>query len=204
MNRDEFYKNVKEIIQRAIVFSRKARREGLLVLEDLIDDDKVHNRDIFDFGLRFVVDGVDGYIVDRILSNIVNRESDEYTSLLKRIKKKAVISIQNGIDSNSLLHLMLSYLDTQFYEENIENIQEYTQDEYDYGFFEYEYERAPERYNESKRRIIPRTVSNAVQYRLYEGEITEQEAIDVYVNSGTSKEDAIKYIEGTKHGKRYL
>jgi flagellar motor component MotA len=96
MNHDEFVKKYYEIAGRALAFSEKARREGLLAVEDDLDPKKINDRDIFEYGLRFVVDGVDAYLISELLSNIIEQEKDETMKTLKEIQKNAVLSIQAG------------------------------------------------------------------------------------------------------------
>ncbi|GMO43668.1 MAG: hypothetical protein Pg6C_05460 [Treponemataceae bacterium] len=109
MNREEFIEKYYAIVERALRFSEKARREGLLALEDEIDQEKENGRDIFEYGLRFVVDGYDAAIVDEILSNIVNQEKDEQLRLLKTIQKEAVLGIQVGMNARGMYALLNSH-----------------------------------------------------------------------------------------------
>jgi flagellar motor component MotA len=95
MTRDEFITEYYKASARAIQLSEKARREGLLSLEEEIDSEKFNQRDILEFGLRFVVD-TDRDIIDKMLSNIIKQEEDKYTRVLMEIKEEAVLSIQAG------------------------------------------------------------------------------------------------------------
>jgi flagellar motor component MotA len=92
-----------------LLLSKKARREGLLSLEDAIDQDKANERDIFEYGLRFVLDGTDVEIVDTVLSNIINQEKDEQLRLLKIIQKEAVWGIQMGTNPRILYTILNSF-----------------------------------------------------------------------------------------------
>jgi flagellar motor component MotA len=108
MNHAEFNENYYQIVERALRFNDKARREGLLSLEDLIDSKKADERDIFEYGLRFAVDGVDAEGIDIILSNIVNQDQDEQSRLLKTIQKEAVLSIQAGVNGRIMFAVLNS------------------------------------------------------------------------------------------------
>jgi len=119
MNYDDFIKNYYEIFKRAMFFSIKAWREGLLALEDCIDAEKADNRDIFEYGMRFVVDGTDPELIDKILSNIINQEKDEYSKTLKIIQEEAVLSIQAGDNIRILAAKLNSYTDLPFDEDSI-------------------------------------------------------------------------------------
>ena len=119
MNYDDFIKNYYEIFKRAMFFSIKAWRDGLLALEDCIDAEKADNRDIFEYGMRFVVDGTDPELIDKILSNIINQEKDEYSKTLKIIQEEAVLSIQAGDNIRILAAKLNSYTDLPFDEDSI-------------------------------------------------------------------------------------
>jgi flagellar motor component MotA len=93
MNSEEFKKGFYDILKRALFCSEKARHEGLLALEDVMDHEKAESRDIFEYGLRFIIDGTDGSFIDKLLLNIINQEKDETRFLLKTIQKEAVIKI---------------------------------------------------------------------------------------------------------------
>jgi len=101
IDRDEFIKRYYEIAKRALAFNEKAQKEGILALEDELDPEKISNRDIFEYGLHFVVDGYDIEIIDDILSNIIEQEKDESMKIIKNIQKEAVRLICSG--TNSLL-----------------------------------------------------------------------------------------------------
>jgi flagellar motor component MotA len=111
MNYDEFVDSFYVVLERSIALSVKARHEGLLALEDIIDKEKANNRDIFEYGMRISIDGIDCEIIEEILSNIVCQEKDEYTRLLKTIQKKAVLMIQSGCNPYILAHVLNSFTD---------------------------------------------------------------------------------------------
>jgi flagellar motor component MotA len=111
MTHDEFVKRYKDIVRHALAFVEKARREGLLALEDELDNEKIDDRDIFEYGMRFVVDGIDAEIVERILSNIIRQEKDEMMFILKNIQKEAVLGIAAGTNPELLYALLNSHTD---------------------------------------------------------------------------------------------
>jgi hypothetical protein len=126
MERNEFVRRYRAILKEALYFSEKARREGILQLEDLLDENREKNRDIFMYGLRFMVDGTDGEVIDKILSNIVNQEEDEYIRLLKTIQKEAILSIQRGENTRILYSILSSYTDIIYSDEEIDELTEST------------------------------------------------------------------------------
>ena len=111
MNREEFVNRYYQIAERALVLALKARKEGILPLEDDIDLEKAEDRDIFEYGLRFVIDGTDRDIVDKLLSNIISHEKDEYMIILKNIQKEAVLLIQEGSHPKYVHAMLNSYID---------------------------------------------------------------------------------------------
>jgi flagellar motor component MotA len=119
MKKDEFTTAYLDLINTAISFSEKARREGLLALEDSIDHQKEDERDIFHYGLRFVVDGTDSTIIDKILSNIISQEKNEYLRMLKNVQKEAVMCIQNGFNPRIMYYLLNSYTDRSIKDDGI-------------------------------------------------------------------------------------
>ena len=110
-SREEYKRNLYAIIERALTTSIVVRREGLLALESSLDSDKVANRDIFEYGLRFVIDGTDYAFIDKILSNLIKQEKDEYQITLKTIQKEAVLAIQSGDNPRMIVYLLNSYTD---------------------------------------------------------------------------------------------
>ena len=111
MNREEFLTKYSETVTRALKFSEKDRREGLLALEDHLDGEIVNSRDILEYGLRFVVDGTDAEVIKCILQNIIDQENDKYTKTLMNIQAKAVLCIQAGDNPRNIFYMMNSYTD---------------------------------------------------------------------------------------------
>jgi flagellar motor component MotA len=99
--------------------AEKARREGILALEEDFDQGKIDERDIFAYGLSFVVDGTDSALIEKILSNIIAQEKDEDSRILKMIQKEAVLAIQEGLSPRILFHLLTSYTDIPLNDEKM-------------------------------------------------------------------------------------
>jgi len=108
MGQSEFIKEAADIIRLSGKFADKARREGLLSLEDEIED---LDDEYFKQGLRLIVDGTDSDIVKYIYSNQIEREQNEYRKRIKKIIKEAVLNIQAGNNSMFIIHMLISYLD---------------------------------------------------------------------------------------------
>jgi chemotaxis protein MotA len=109
MDRNEFEKNFNEFLSKAMAFSEKARREGLLGLEDEIDEEACYKREIFNYGLRFVVDGTDAAVIKEIIENIINQDKDELSKRFKEIQLEALLSIQAGENTRILYEKIYSY-----------------------------------------------------------------------------------------------
>ncbi|GBU28573.1 hypothetical protein R84B8_02133 [Treponema sp. R8-4-B8] len=109
MTHDKFIAEYYNVSARATACSEKARREGLLSLEDQIDIEKVKQRDILEYGLRFVVDGVDAAVISDLFENIINQEEDKYTRRLMELKLAAVLSIQAGDNTRILAYKLNAF-----------------------------------------------------------------------------------------------
>jgi len=118
MNRNEFIKAYHDFIDTALGTALKARREGLLAIERDLDQKKADERDIFHYGMRFVFDGIVPEIIDKILSNIIEQEKDEYSHRLKIIQKEAVMGIQQGTNYKMLHYVLNSYTDLTIADES--------------------------------------------------------------------------------------
>jgi flagellar motor component MotA len=90
----------------------KSRSEGLLKLEDDIGYED-GREDIFNYGLQFAINGTDPKYIDKVLSNLIEFETDPKMKLLKTIQKEAVLSIQEGDNIGLLIMLIISYVDNE-------------------------------------------------------------------------------------------
>ena len=122
MNRAEFVERYLTMLEYILNCAEKARREGLLALEEGLDQEKADERDIFVYGLGFVVDGTDSVLIEKILSNIIAQEKDEYSRILKMIQKEAVLGIQEGLNPRILIHVLTSYADIPLNDERMKKI----------------------------------------------------------------------------------
>jgi flagellar motor component MotA len=120
MYRAEFIESYVTMLENILDCAEKARREGLLALEESFNQEKIDERDIFAYGLSFVVDGTDRALIEKILSNIIAQEKDEYARILKTIQKEAVLGIQEGLNSRILIHLLTSYADIPLNDEKLQ------------------------------------------------------------------------------------
>ena len=87
-------------------FSEKARREGLLALEDELEN---LEDGFFKDGLCLIVDGTDAVIIRQMQTLLIERENDFYRKKLMRITQEAVLGIQSG-DSTPQLILRLGLM----------------------------------------------------------------------------------------------
>ena len=105
---------IESAIVRAVAFGKAARREGLLTLEEmLVLKDGFYRDDLFEYGMRLVIDGTDGELIDDLMSNIIKTESEsdtQSTRTLKEIQKAACLAIQRGENPRILALRLTSYL----------------------------------------------------------------------------------------------
>jgi flagellar motor component MotA len=113
----DFCKTYKQIVKRALKFLKIARKEGLLALESYLEEKKINERDVFEYGMRLVIDGTNYEIIDKILSNIIKQEKDETLSYLMSIQKDAVYSLCHGVPLGVLIALMNSQTDLSLSED---------------------------------------------------------------------------------------
>jgi flagellar motor component MotA len=95
-------------------FFDKARREGLLALEEELET--IEN-DFFHFGIQLLVDGTDASYIRSILSNYIAHETDYYKRILKRIIMEGVLGIGDGdflelfiIELNSIVSIKDNFI----------------------------------------------------------------------------------------------
>ena len=106
MTRTEFNEQYGAFIKKALPLAEKSRREGLLSLT--ADPEKISERDIFEYGLNFAIDGTDAAYIEKILGNIIAQEKDEYTRIYKTMQKEAVMGIQQGLAPQMLYYILNS------------------------------------------------------------------------------------------------
>ena len=109
------------IFRRIMGFSYMAYLEGLLELEKYIDNEKADNRDIFEYGIRLVVDRINNQIIDKILTNIINQEKDECLHRLKIIQKDAVLGIQQNMNQHLFILNLITQTDISMDDDRIKN-----------------------------------------------------------------------------------
>jgi len=89
-------------------FSEKARREGLLALEDELED---ISEDVFKDGIKLVVDGADGSVIRELLTLKIEREHDYYIKRLMEIAMEGILCIQNGDELSRIALRFASMVD---------------------------------------------------------------------------------------------
>ncbi|GBU27822.1 hypothetical protein R84B8_01363 [Treponema sp. R8-4-B8] len=111
MKREEFSTKYCETVNRAIELSKKFKNHGVWALRCDLNDKMVNNRDIFEYGLQLVIDNNESEFIDKVLSNIIEQEKDEYARTLKRIQKEAVLMIQKGTKLRLIRTMLNSFTD---------------------------------------------------------------------------------------------
>jgi flagellar motor component MotA len=110
MDSNDFIKEYRALVERALLLREKDIREGLLSMEEMIDEEKFIQRDIFEYGLALVCEGRDYEFIDKLLTNIVELETDKNKKLFKKIQQEAVLAIQVGSTPRTLLLILNSYV----------------------------------------------------------------------------------------------
>ena len=98
-------------IKRAMGLSEIVRREGLLGLEERLDHEGIAQRDVFEYGLVFVIDGWDADLIRKILDNLIEHETDPVRKNIAQAKKEAVLSIAVGDNPRILCEKICAYFD---------------------------------------------------------------------------------------------
>ena len=111
MTKEEFETAYHDFLDTALRLALRALREGILALGGEVDEEKAAQRDIFHYTLQLVVDCFANELIDKIITNIIAQEKDEYTRILKTIQKEAVLNIQQGFNPKLLHYLLNSYTD---------------------------------------------------------------------------------------------
>ena len=81
------------LVETIFKFLDKARREGILALEEELE---YISEGFFRDGLRLLVDGTDGEIIRYILTLRIEHERDNYIKKLMEIAMEGILCIQNG------------------------------------------------------------------------------------------------------------
>ena len=113
----EKYREV--IIKRALFFATTARREGLLVLESYLDEDLILQRDVFEYGMKFVVDGTDATFIARILNNLIHQCKNPELRVSMIMQKEAVMMIQRGDNPKMINYMLNSYTNCPLKKEDL-------------------------------------------------------------------------------------
>ena len=124
MTHNEFVEEYYNIAKRALAFCKKARKEGLLSLEDDLDKEKINNRDIFEYGMTLAIDGYDQDYIETLLSNIIKQENDDCKRSIKNIQMRAVLMMQAGVNHRLMYHMLNSYTNLTLKEDEMKVLME--------------------------------------------------------------------------------
>ena len=105
----DFLKKTASLIQKAYKF-KKERKPGVNALFECLDSEGLKLRDIYEFGMKLYIEGVETNNINSVLSNMISIEQDETARRFKVIQKEAVLSIAEGINSLLLLQVLFSFL----------------------------------------------------------------------------------------------
>jgi flagellar motor component MotA len=119
MTHDEFIDEYNKLAPRIFQLFNTFWERGFLALEEIIDLEKAKQKDILEYSIRFIVDGIDKNLLEKILSNIVRQEEDKYTLRLMELKKEAALSLLEGLNLRYFLVLLNSHTDISFYDDPV-------------------------------------------------------------------------------------
>ena len=119
MKREEFVKKYTDLVKLLTIRMQKAKKKGLLELEDDLDNKKILSRDIFEYGTMLAINGLDIEFIEEVLSNIVNQEKDDYTRLYKKLQSEAVYCIQQGLNLSQAYFWLNSFTDLSFNDDSV-------------------------------------------------------------------------------------
>jgi len=124
---DNFYDKYREIKERAVSITIIADREGCLKIESHINQDKLKQRDVYEYGLQLIINGTTEETTEIVLKNIVNQEIDEQSKIFKTIQKEAVMFLFRNESTSKLLAIMNSYTDLTLEEDNLYDLGEHNE-----------------------------------------------------------------------------
>jgi flagellar motor component MotA len=97
--------------KRAFSLIKIQRKEGLWALEKHLDQDGIAAKDVFEYGLQFVIDDWNFGIIGKILDGLIEREIDPVRKNFAMAKKEAVRSICNDDNPRILLVNLSAFFD---------------------------------------------------------------------------------------------
>lgn len=98
---------LRPVIDQMVAFADKARREGLLALEDDLEEIELP---LLKFGLQLVVDGTDPDIITSAMLNTLPTSKARGTLLRDAVIMAGVLEIQAGTNPRVLKAVTLSFL----------------------------------------------------------------------------------------------
>ena len=100
------------IIDFLVKCANYARKEGILALEDMVEE---HDCYFMKFALMLVVDGVEPFLVKGMLENLMSTENHTGSALLERILiTEGVLQLQAGQQYHLVEMMLLSFLGESF------------------------------------------------------------------------------------------
>jgi len=98
-------------IKRAMEIGEIWRREGLLGVENRLDNGRVMAKDVFEYGLSLAIDGWENEEIEKHLAMLIDREIDPVRKNLSLAKKHAVKMLCDGYFSRVVFLILAAYFD---------------------------------------------------------------------------------------------
>jgi hypothetical protein len=105
--KDTYATNYYETLMILYRFSKIAIAQGVLEIENHLDD----INDEYEFMklcFRFILDGNDEDVIERIMSNYIERTHNHDLKIIKEIQLKGILYIQKGMNTNELMFIVTS------------------------------------------------------------------------------------------------
>jgi len=98
-------------VRRAIAMSEIVRKEGYLALEKHLDHDGIAKKDIFEYGLLFVIDNWEYEEIDNILTKLIAHKTNPVQKNLALAQKEAVLSLYEDNNPRVIALKLAAYFD---------------------------------------------------------------------------------------------
>ena len=111
MEQKEFVDRVAHVVHRTYIFSEKLwkgmnKEHRLLLLEEALDEEKIRQKDILEYGLQLVSGNVRSTDIRRVLGKMIHEEQDDEERRIKSIQGNVVVSFQRDLGGDCLTVLM--------------------------------------------------------------------------------------------------
>jgi flagellar motor component MotA len=121
-NEKEFKLEYRNVFYAIMSMSSKSRREGLLALEECLDEDLLKKGDLLMTGIKLVIDGFEYKLIKKYFKNFEksNPPESEFDKIIFRAIKEGILGIHHGEDPRRLQILLSSICPLKYKESYID------------------------------------------------------------------------------------